>query len=73
MAIQITQMVSAQKLKNKSVNQSMNALKLRLRVGNAKAAKAAMPGKASKSAVSDMPVSQVAAVVTVMNHNGNAK
>ena len=73
MAIQTTQMVSAQKLKNKSVNQSISAARLRLKVGKAKAAKAAIPGKANKRLLSDMPVSQAAATVTVMNHKGKAK
>jgi hypothetical protein len=73
MAIQTTQMVNAQKLKNKSVNQSISAPKLRLKVGKAKAAKAAIPGNASKRALSDMPVNQVAATVTTMNHKGKAK
>ena len=73
MAIQMTQIVRAQKLKNSSVNQSIRAPKLRRKVGKANAAKAAIPGRASKRALSDMPVNQVAATVTAMNHNGKAK
>jgi hypothetical protein len=73
MAIQMTQMVRAQKLKNSSVNQSIRAPKLRRKVGKANAAKAAIPGKASKSALSDMPVNQVATTVTPLNHKGKAR
>ena len=73
MATQTTQMVSAQTLKNSKVNQSISAPKLRLRVGSAKAAKAAMAGSEVSSARSDRPVNQVAPTVTNTNHSGKPK
>ena len=73
MANQTTQMVSAQMLKNRRVNQSIKAPKLRLSVGNAKAAKVAIAGNDVNMARSDSPVNQVAPIVTAANQSGKPK
>ena len=73
MATQTTQMMSAQTLKNSSVNQSIRAPRLRRNVGNARAAKVAMAGSEVKSARSDKPVNQVAPTVTITNHSGKPR
>jgi hypothetical protein len=69
---QTTQMVSAQPLKNSSVNQSIRAATLRLSVGRAKAASVASAGSPSSSARSAVSVSSAATSETSRNHSGSA-
>jgi hypothetical protein len=70
---QTVQIIRAPKLKKSSVNQSMNALMLRLKVGKAKAANVANAGKAKSSARSLIPENQVLAMATPKNQSGNDK
>jgi hypothetical protein len=71
--IQTVQMIRAPTLKNNKVNQSMNALMLRFKVGNAKAANVAKAGKAKSSARSLTPDSHVLTMATLANQSGNDK
>ena len=73
MEIQTVQIISAPKLKNNKVNQSMNALMLRFKVGKAKAANVAKAGKAKSSARSLTPDSHVLTMATLKNQSGNDK
>jgi hypothetical protein len=73
MEIQTVQIISAPKLKNNKVNQSMNALMLRFKVGSAKAANVAKAGNAKSNARSLMPDSQVLKMATLKNQSGNDK
>ena len=73
MEIHTTQMTNAQPVKKIRVNQSINALTLRLSVGNAKAAMAARAGKASSSERSAALVVKVAALATATNQSGSQR
>ena len=66
-------MIRAPMLKNNRVNQSMNALMLRFKVGKAKAAKVAKAGRAMSSARSVMPDNHVQTMTTHKNQSGNDK
>ena len=62
----------AHTLKNSSVNQSISADTLRLKVGKANAASAASAGKASSSDLSGVGLPRAAPRATRTNHIGNA-
>ena len=70
---QTVQMISAPKLKKSKVNQSMKALTLRFKVGNANAASVANAGKLMSSARSLKPDIHVVAMATHMNQSGKDK
>ena len=73
MAIQTTHTTKAQPLKNSKVNQSIQALRLRRKVGSANAASVAMAGRETSKARSDKPVNHVVPMVTVANQSGRLK
>ena len=73
MESQTVQMISAPTLKKSKVNQSMKALTLRFKVGNAKAASVANAGKLISSARSLKPDTQVVAMATLKNQSGSDK
>jgi len=73
MAIQTTQMTSAQPVKKIRVNQSISAPTLRLSVGRAKAASAASAGSASSSERSAALVVNVAALAMATKQTGNQR
>ena len=66
-------MVKAQPVKKISVNQSINAEKLRLNVGSAKAARVAIGGKASKSVWFSVRVNIATHMESAVNHKGRTK
>ena len=66
-------MMKAQPVKKMSVNQSINAEKLRLNVGSAKAASVAMGGKASMSVWSSVRVISATHMASAINHSGRTK
>ena len=73
MAIQMTQMMSAEPEKKSSVNQSIRADTLRLRVGSAKAARVAKAGKANSRERSPEAVLSVASSATLATQTGSNK
>jgi hypothetical protein len=68
-----TQITMAHVLKKSKVNQSIKALTLRCRVGNANAANAAMAGNDRSKARSLKPDSQVVMMATTVNPMGKDK
>ena len=70
---QTPQTMTAPPVKNSKVNQSINAAILRLNVGIAKAAKAAMLGNASNSVFSGALVNRLAMRVAVNMNEGKIK
>ena len=73
MAIQTTQTMAPQPVKNNKVNQSMRDAIGLCNVGSAKAAKLAIAGSASSKVRSDAPVHKVATMVVEASHRGSAR
>jgi hypothetical protein len=66
-------MISAEPEKNSSVNQSIKAATLRLRVGSANAESVAKAGSESNSVRLEEWVSKAVLTVSAMNHMGKTK
>ena len=66
-------MMKAQPVKKISVNQSIKAEKLRLKVGSAKAAKVAMGGNTNISVWSSVRVINATHRASAINHRGRTK